>query len=98
MIARLVTMTFKQEAVDDFKRLFESQKDKIRNQPGCLMLELHQDIARPEVFMTYSHWTTEEALNEYRHSALFEEVWPATKQLFADKPRAVSLNRLHHLP
>ena len=98
MIARLVTMTFKNEAIEDFKQLFDKQKDKIRDQPGCLLLELHQDRSKPEVFMTYSHWTSEQALNDYRHSALFAEVWPATKKLFSDKPKAVSLTRLHHLP
>jgi heme-degrading monooxygenase HmoA len=42
--------------------------------------------------MTYSHWTGEEALDNYRHSELFRVTWAKTKQLFADRPEAWSLD------
>ncbi len=45
------------------------------------------------VLFTYSHWESEAALETYRHSELFAEVWAATKVLFNAKPEAWSVQR-----
>lgn len=93
MLIRIVRMTFKPEQVDSFLEVFHESKSKIRNFEGCQHLELHRDYNEDNIFSTYSHWNDEEALNNYRHSDLFEKVWSKTKILFADKPRAFSSKR-----
>ena len=90
MIVRIVKMTFKPELVPDFEQLFEETKNQIRGFEGCLHLQLLRDVNQPNIFFTYSHWINTESLNNYRNSALFAHVWPATKKLFAAKPEAWS--------
>lgn len=94
MIIRVVRMTFAPEKVAAFLALFHGSKDRIRQQPGCLHLELWHDADAPATYCTYSHWETPAALNAYRQSALFGEVWPATKRLFAAPPVAFSVTKV----
>lgn len=98
MIVRIVKMEFKKECTDEFIRLFEDRKDKIRNFPGCKYLELLQGTeARSNVFITYSYWESEKALNEYRYSELFKLTWAETKKMFSRKPEATSFKKLYLL-
>jgi heme oxygenase (mycobilin-producing) len=90
MLIRVVRMTFQADKVGQFLEIFEQSKHKIRAFDGCEHLELWRDAHLPNVFCTYSHWQSEAQLNNYRDSALFAQVWPATKALFADKPIAFS--------
>ncbi|GAA4382005.1 putative quinol monooxygenase [Hymenobacter koreensis] len=92
MIIRIVRMTFRPEDVPAFLRVFAASEDQIRQQPGCRHMELWQDAALPHVFCTHSHWDSAAHLDAYRRSALFGEVWPATKKLFAEPPLAFSVN------
>jgi quinol monooxygenase YgiN len=92
MIIRIVRMTFRPEAVPEFLRLFRATEDRIRQQPGCRHMELWQDAEQPHVFGTHSHWDSAADLDAYRRSALFGEVWPATKRLFAAPPLAYSVH------
>ncbi|MCF1750612.1 MULTISPECIES: putative quinol monooxygenase [Mariniradius] len=98
MILRVVRMTFQQDRVNDFLQNFKSNKEKIRNFPGCRYLELWQDEHHKNIFITYSHWESEEALNQYRDSELFKTVWGYTKTLFAAKPMAFSAKKIEELP
>jgi quinol monooxygenase YgiN len=91
MIVRIVQMTFREDAVEDFKQLFEERKQLIRHFDGCTHLELWQDSTNPNVFFTYSHWLSETHLNHYRFSAFFKDTWSKTKALFSDKPQAWSI-------
>jgi heme-degrading monooxygenase HmoA len=43
---------------------------------------------------TVSIWESEDDLNAYRNSELFENTWAKTKVLFNDKPEAWSLEFL----
>ena len=90
MLLRVVRLTFDPAHVPAFLALFEATKTRIRAQPGCLGLDLWRDAAAPAVFCTYSRWQSAAALDAYRRSALFGEVWPATKRLFAAPPVAFS--------
>lgn len=94
MLIRIVRMTFQPDKVEEFRAIFIESKEKIRAREGCEYLELWQDIHQPEVFMTHSHWQTEEDLNAYRHSELFKTTWAKTKALFADKPQVFSVKSL----
>ncbi len=93
MIIRIVKMTFKTEKVSEFQQLFIESKELIRNMPGCSHLELLNDIHTPELFFTYSHWNSENDLNNYRNSEVFTNVWSRTKVLFSAKPEAWSVEQ-----
>jgi quinol monooxygenase YgiN len=93
-LIRIVRMTFQPGTEAAFLENFEAHKLKIRNFPGCQHLTLCQDLHEKNIFVTYSHWESEEALNQYRDSQLFKSVWAATKALFAAKPEAFSLKKI----
>lgn len=98
MIVRIVKMTFALEHVGRFQELFDGWKARIRAFPGCRHLELLHDVADPRVFFTYSHWDTTTDLEAYRQSAVFSEVWPTVKPLFAAPTEAWTVEREHHAP
>ena len=85
-------MTFEPTACPIFLEIFEASKDKIRAFPGCEYLELWRGKKPDHVFMTYSHWTSEAALEQYRKSELFKSTWAKTKPLFSARPEALSLD------
>ena len=93
MIVRIVRMEFREGEVAAFLSLFEERKGLIRNFRGCSHLELWQDANSPNSFFTYSHWDSEEALDHYRFSELFKDTWARTRDLFAAKAQAWSVNR-----
>lgn len=95
---RVVRMEFEEDKVEAFLENFHQHKEKIRNFPGCEYLELWQDENQKNIFMTYSHWKSEIALNQYRDSELFKSVWSYTKQLFSAKPIAFSAKKIEELP
>ena len=90
MLIRIVRLTLQPEGVADFLAIFRDSENKIRNMPGCRHLELWQDSDAPHIYCTHSHWENQAALDAYRRSALFGQVWPATKRLFAAPPLAFS--------
>ncbi len=87
-------MTFKPEEINNFLSLFEQVKDLIKAFDGCLHLELWLQTGNQNVLFTFSQWISEEHLNNYRHSLLFEDTWAKTKALFAAKPEAWSVEQL----
>lgn len=93
MIVRIVRMTFEAQLVPAFIAMFEERKDRIRHFDGCMHLELWQDAHEPNVYLTYSHWQSEQHLDHYRFSEFFKETWTLTKALFADKPQAWSMTQ-----
>ncbi|MDR6968477.1 heme-degrading monooxygenase HmoA [Flavobacterium arsenatis] len=97
MFVRIVKLSFHEEKIPLFLGNFELMKEKIRNAPGNRFLELYQDKNNKSIFFTYSYWETEEDLENYRKSALFDEIWTYTKQFFNDKPEAWSVDKLASL-
>jgi len=87
-------MGFKPESVEEFKKIYEVNWQFIKGFEGCRHVELLQDQADPSLFFTFSIWESEVHLNNYRHSALFEKVWGATKVLFNQRPQAWTLNAI----
>ena len=87
-------MRFQEDKIEAFLNNFEEVKHHIRNFEGNRFLELYQDKNDKRIFFTYSYWENEEALENYRKSALFDEVWTFTKKLFNDKPKAWSVDKL----
>ncbi len=97
MIIRIVKMTFRPEEVPAFRRLFEERRHLIRGFEGCTRLELWQDRTTPSVFFTYSWWDSEEYLNAYRASHFFDDTWTLTKQKFAARPEAWTVEQVYSL-
>lgn len=98
MFIRIVKMSFHEENIPAFLENFEKMKQQIRNAEGNRFLELYQDKNDKGIFFTYSFWETENDLENYRKSALFDEVWAFTKKLFNAKPEAWSVDKLTSLP
>lgn len=91
MITRIVKLTFRPDSVDDFIGVFNGMKERIESFEGCQKLTLFRHAKQENVFFTYSEWDSEEALEAYRHSELFEQVWGRAKMYFDDKPEAWTL-------
>lgn len=91
MITRIVKMTFRPDATNDFLEVFNANKARIAGFEGCRSLQLLNESGRPEVFFTLSTWDSEDALNKYRKSDLFAATWAKTKVLFGEKPEAWTL-------
>lgn len=91
---RIVKMAFIEGKEKDFLEIFNANKQKIASFPGCQSLKLLNDLNSPNIFFTYSHWDHEASLENYRKSELFAAVWKETKQLFAAKAEAWSVEAL----
>ena len=89
---RIVKMTFQLDKVDAFLEIFNENKQHIRNFEGVEALQLLNDKNKPNIFFTYSTWESEQHLNAYRNSELFNAVWIATKALFSEKAEAWSVD------
>ncbi len=96
-IHRYVKMTFRPEEVGQFLEVFNASKEKIRNFPGCLSLQLISNIEEPNILCTSSIWRDADCLENYRNSELFAETWKKTKILFAEKAKAQSYNLIDWL-
>ena len=87
-------MHFRPGERDAFLDIFNASKHLIRQFDGCQHLRLYNEAGCPDVFFTFSVWTSAEHLDAYRNSELFRTTWTKTKALFADKPQAWSMNQL----
>ncbi|MEZ5002634.1 MAG: antibiotic biosynthesis monooxygenase [Chitinophagales bacterium] len=94
MLTRIVKMTFDKDKVDEFIVLMKHNSHRIRAVEGCLYLQILQDQSSPNIFFTYSIWEGSFYLHQYRHSALFKEVWNKAKEGFIDKPEAWSVDQI----
>lgn len=84
-------MHFREDKVEDFKKMFNETYGRIRNFDGCRFLELYQDEKDAAVFYTMSKWENGDSLDVYRNSDLFRQTWAITKSYFAAPPLAYSL-------
>lgn len=94
MFVRIVKLSFHEKNIPLFLENFDIMKHKIRNANGNRLLELYQDKTNKSVFFTYSYWETEQDLENYKNSELFNDVWTFTKKLFNDKPEAWSVDKM----
>ncbi len=86
-------MHFTEAGVDEFLQIFNANKEKIRNFPGCTHLQLLTDPDDPLCYTTLSHWNRPEDLENYRKSELFGSVWGRVKTLFSERTQAFTLER-----
>lgn len=94
MLVRIVHMKFEDDKIEAFLDNFDGIKSKIRSFKGCQKLELYRDQNDPTRFFTYSYWDSEQDLNAYRSSPMFEEVWKKTKSMFSERAQAWSLDKV----
>jgi quinol monooxygenase YgiN len=87
-------MDFLPNKVETFLTYFESIKDIVANQEGCISLKFCQDVNNPNVYYTVSQWKGEFYLEQYRKSETFSTIWATTKALFATKAIAYSLTEI----
>lgn len=97
MLVRIVKMGFYKQNIEIFLENFNTNKSKIRAFEGCSFLELYRDKNDPNIFFTYSYWESENTLENYRKSELFNTVWSKVKPLFSIKPEAWSVDKLETL-
>ncbi len=94
MIKRIVKMEFVPEKTEEFKQIFQENKEKIIAFEGCHDVSLLQDTHQEHIFFTYSLWESQAHLEAYRQSELFAGVWAKTKILFNNKPFAWSVREI----
>lgn len=92
MIKRIVMMQLLPEKEALFLDIFEQVKENIRNQEGCIDLEVLRSEQNGIISIwTISLWTSTDALEQYRSSELFQKTWAAVKPLFSSKAHAWTL-------
>ena len=91
-LQRIVKITLRPDAVEEFLSIFTRVYPHILQSDGCLSLKLLRDVEAPHLFFTYSTWVNVEALDKYRQSELFRNTWAATRVLFADRADAWSMD------
>ena len=87
-------MHFRPGEREAFLAIFNASKDSIRQFDGCQHLGLYNEAGLPDVFFTYSVWTSAAHLEGYRNSELFQTTWVATRALFAEKAQAWSMEEV----
>ncbi len=92
MITRIVQLEFEAERIQEFLSFFDTINELVNSFPGCHGMKLYQDINKPTLIMTYSHWEDESDLENYRKSEAFQGIWSTIKPWFCAKPQAWSLN------
>ncbi len=97
MLVRIVKLSLDPSKIEEFLTNFDTQKEHIRMFKGCNFLELYQDKDSPNIFFTYSYWSSTIDLENYRHSNLFKNIWAKTKPMFNGKPEAWSVDKLASL-
>jgi len=93
-ITRIVKMTFRIEKSDDFENYFLTIKDQVVGQPGCYGVKLFKEKEETGIFFTYSHWDSENDLNNYRQTEIFGKIWPTVKRWFASKAEVWTVDEL----
>jgi quinol monooxygenase YgiN len=94
MITRIVRMQFRPGERQAFLDIFNASKHLIRQRDGCQHLCLYTEAGLPDVFFTYSVWTSVQHLDAYRNSELFRTTWTRTRALFAGKAQAWSVEEV----
>jgi heme-degrading monooxygenase HmoA len=98
MIKRIVMMGLLPGREALFLNIFEDVKKQIRNQNGCMGLEVLKSDHNGELSIwTISLWQSEEALERYRNSVLFQKTWAAVKPLFSARPQAWTLTSIEKI-
>ena len=94
MIERIVRLAFEIEKEKEFLMVFENHQVHMHNSGFCRALNLKKDIDLEGVFFTHSIWDSEEALNNYRSSVYFQDIWARIKPWFVERAQAWTLTNV----
>ena len=94
MIKRIVKLHFQEQFTDEFLDLYKNHLNGIKNFPDCQNLEIYSTGTEKGIFITLSLWKSEEALNNYRSSQYFKDIWTSIKPWFAEKAEAWTLDKI----
>lgn len=92
MITRIVKLTFNANYCEEFEHQFPAVRKIVENSKGCRGVQLQK--ANKQLYFTISKWDDETALNDYRKSANFQEIWSKFKANFSEKPEAWTTEEL----
>ena len=95
MLIRIVKIHLLTDQISAFKMLFYAAQPEILKFEGCISVELMRNPDHFDQYFTFSKWTDEESLNQYRNSEFFITTWRKTKLLFAEKAIAFSMVNLN---
>lgn len=87
-------MTFNEASSDDFRAFSREIHSKIKSFEGCTHLEIYRDLNLSNVFFSYSHWDSENDLENYRKSEFFKTTWTKVRAMFSDRPVAWSVEKV----
>ncbi len=66
MLTVIAKVTAKEDQIDAVKAGLESVIAPTRNEEGCLLYDLHQDIEHKNIFFFYENWDTVAHLEKHR--------------------------------
>ena len=95
MITRIVKLSIDPKHKKKFTALFLVNRNKITAFNACYSVELLADMNDESIFSTYSKWESTTAIEAYRNSTTFREIWDNVKPLFNDKALAWSTQAIH---
>ncbi len=98
MIVRIVKLQFDERTHEEAQKHLLSMVPNVRSWPGCIHLEVLFDENRVGRIVTYSHWESIKALNEYRCSEVFRDFWTVVKPYLASPTEAWTMRRTVYLP
>ena len=88
MIERIVRLAFDVQRESEFLKVFKKHQIHMKNLDDCYSLSLKKDLGTEGVFFTHSIWESEHALNNYRSSPYFLNIWAVIKPWFIDRAQA----------
>ncbi len=89
MITRIVKLSFQNQYCPHFESMFPKIQQIVFSSKGCKEVKLLKSMEKG-LYFTYSHWDTEQSLEDYRQSDVFKKIWSDFKTNFKDAPQAWS--------
>lgn len=94
MIERIVRLRFLPGKRDAFLDIFAKHLLFMKELPGCVDLQLLYDSSDLDTFFTQSTWESELALQDYRSSEYFRDIWGTIKPWFVERAHAWTLEKV----
>jgi quinol monooxygenase YgiN len=86
----IVKFTVKKGFIEDVKRALINILEPTRDEAGCLLYELHQDLNDPSIFMFYEVWETVDHWKAHDHQPHIE----AFRKIIDGKIESIQVNQL----
>jgi quinol monooxygenase YgiN len=86
-IAR-VTLTIQDRQRDEFRRFASAEALEARALAGCVEYAFCEDVADPSRVLLYEEWSSRDAFEAYKKSALFEASGARLMPMLAGAPKS----------